>query len=735
MRNILFFALASCMTLNVGASEEWKPAGDKIKTVWAESITPDNVWQSYPRPQLKRSEWVNLNGLWDYSVTSIDASKKNVEYNGHILVPFAIESSLSGVQKSFLPTDKLWYRRSFSINDEWNSKNIILHFGAVDYECHVWVNGKFVSSHKGGNNPFSFDITKYVKRGDNQVVEVSVTDPTDTESISRGKQQLDQKGIWYTPVSGIWQTVWLEAVNRSYITQILPESDIHKKHVSLTFDVANSNGEEDMVVELLDGDNIIGTFKGKSGDVMTIRIPDAVLWSPSSPKLYYINVTMSRSGKELDRVSSYFALRQIDIRKDCCGYNRIYLNDSPIFQYGTLDQGWWPDGLLTPPSEEAMISDMIALKNMGFNTIRKHIKVEPEQYYYYADSLGIMMWQDMVSGFATSRKETEHVKADAECDWDAPIEHTKQWQSEMFEMIDRLRFYPSITTWVVFNEGWGQHNTVGIVNKVMDYDKSRIIDGVTGWTDRGVGHMYDVHNYTVSSMVLPENNGNRVSVLGEFGGYGWAVKGHLWNQEMRNWGYKNIDGSMALIDNYGRLMYDLESLIAQGLSAAIYTQTTDVEGEVNGLMTYDRKYQKMPVGLLRSMHDRLYKTISKNSSVLLCDGQSGNKHICHVSIDGSSMKEMALPIPVKKGSVVVSEREFTVGSSFENLSLWLNVAGKARVLLNGIEVFNQDVRNTRQYNQYNLSDYSSYLKLGINKLRIEVKAGGKMGFDYGLRAF
>lgn len=735
MKNFLLLAFASCMTLGVGASEEWKPAGDKIKTVWAESITPENVWQSYPRPQLKRSGWINLNGLWDYCVTPIDASRKEVAYDGKILVPFAIESSLSGVQKSFLPTDRLWYRRNFTVDDEWKGKNIVLHFGAVDYECNIWMNGKLVGSHKGGNNPFSFDITKYLKRGESQVLEVSVTDPTDTESISRGKQQLNQKGIWYTPVSGIWQTVWLEAVNKSHIRQILSESDIHKKHVSLTFDIANSNGDEDMVVELLDGENVIGTFKGKSGDVMDIPVSDAVLWSPSSPKLYHINVTMNRSGKELDSVSSYFALRKVDIRKDCHGYNRIFLNDSPIFQYGTLDQGWWPDGLLTPPSEEAMLSDMVDLKNMGFNTIRKHIKVEPEQYYYYADSLGIMMWQDMVSGFATSRKETEHVKSDAKYDWNAPAEHTKQWQGEMFEMIDRLRFYPSITTWVVFNEGWGQHNTVEIVNKVMDYDKSRIIDGVTGWTDRGVGHLYDVHNYPVSSMILPENNGNRVSVIGEFGGYGWAVKGHLWNPEMRNWGYKNIDGSMALIDNYGRLMYDLESLIAQGLSAAIYTQTTDVEGEVNGLMTYDRKFQKMPAGLLRSMHDRLYKTVSKNSSVLLCDGQSGSKHTCPVAIDGGTMEDMSIPVAVKKGSVVVSERDFTVGSSFDNLSLWLNAAGTVKVMLNGIEVFNQEVRYTRHYNQYNISDFSSYLKPGINRLRVEVKASGKMNFDYGLRAF
>lgn len=729
--------LGLCVALHVNAAEtEWSPKGDKIKTEWADKLTPDNVWQSYPRPQLKRAEWMNLNGLWNYSVTGHDVKKKSVEYSGQILVPFAIESSLSGVMKSFLPTDKLWYKRNFSIDDKWKNKDIILHFGAVDYECQVWVNNKLVGSHKGGNNPFSFNITKYLKRNGEQTVEVSVVDPTDTESISRGKQQLDQKEIWYTPVSGIWQTVWIEAVNKTCIKQVLPVADIYKKSVKLSFDVENSNGKEDITVDLLDNGKVVKTVKGKSGDAMEIPVPNAVLWTPSSPKLYHINISMSKSGKEIDRVSSYFTLRKVDIKKDDCGYKRICLNDEPVFQMGTLDQGWWPDGLLTPPSEEAMLYDMVQLKKMGFNTIRKHIKVEPEQYYYYADSLGMMMWQDMVSGFATSRKNVEHVKADAKEDWNAPAEHSAQWQAEMFDMIDRLKFYSCITTWVVFNEGWGQHNTKEIVEKVMDYDKSRIIDGVTGWTDRGVGHMYDVHNYPVSSMVLPENNGNRISVLGEFGGYGWAIDGHLWDTSKRNWGYKNIDGAMALIDNYGRLMFDVESLISQGLAAAIYTQTTDVEGEVNGLMTYDRKITKIPVSLLHAMHSKLYKVNSSKPEILIVDGQNGKKHKAVISIDGAEKQEVSLPFPIeKKGVKVCSETDFESDKKYENLSLWLNVAGDVKVWLNGVEVFNQNVVQTRHYNQFNLSDYADYLKLGKNNLKIEVKANKKMKLDYGLRAF
>ena len=367
--------------------------------------------------------------------------------------------------------------------------------------------------------------------------------------------------------------------------------------------------------------------------------------------------------------------------------------------------------------------------------IRKHIKVEPEQYYYYADYLGLMMWQDMVSGFATSRKKEEHVNPLATTDWNAPEEHTRQWQKEMFEMIDRLRFYPCITTWVVFNEGWGQHNTVEIVNKVIKYDDTRLINGVTGWTDRGVGDMYDVHNYPVTSMILPENNGNRISVLGEFGGYGWAIKEHIWNPNMRNWGYKNIDGAMALIDSYGRLVYDLETLIAQGLSAAVYTQTTDVEGEVNGLITYDRKVTKIPEGLLHLMHNRLYEITPVKAVTLIADSQNGSKNTRLVSLNGQELKMTSLPFDCPPRSTVVSEATFKVDKDFSHLSLWLNVAGEAKVWLNGVEVFALEAKQTRQYNQYNISDYSRYLRKGSNLLKIEVKDSKKMRFDYGLRAY
>lgn len=715
----------------------WITKGDKIKTKWATEVTPQNVWQTYPRPQLQRTDWKNLNGLWEYEITGMAANKNSVKYGNEILVPFAIESSLSGVAQTFTPTDRLWYRKKFTIDPTWKNKQIILHFGAVDYECQVWVNNKPIGSHKGGNNPFSFDITKQLKGSGPQVLELSVTDPTDTESITRGKQQLDQKEIWYTPVSGIWQTVWLEPVNKTNIKSVLPQADINKNTVVLNFNINGLSGNETLDIKVIDAGKEIASINQKATGNIEIQLPATQLWTPETPKLYDLEITLNRNNRQLDKVSTYFAMREVSKKKDAQGYYRIYLNNEPVFQYGPLDQGWWPDGLLTPPSPEAMIWDMIQLKEMGFNTIRKHIKVEPALYYYYADSLGIMIWQDMPSGFATARKDQEHVRHKAETDWDAPAATAGQWWKELTEMINDLRFFPSITTWVVFNEGWGQHNTRENVEKVMEIDKTRIINGVSGWTDRNTGDMFDGHNYPSAAMVLPAYTNDRISVLGEFGGLGLPIQGSLWDPNMRNWGYKNIEGGINLISDYGRLMFDLETLIAQGLSAAIYTQTTDVEGEVNGLITYDRKIIKIPKEYLNILHSRLYKVKSIHATTLIDDGQGGRTQQREISIDGVSQKAIT-PIAVNGPKTVYSKQTFNADKAYENLSLFLNVRGNTKVKLNGITIYDQWVRQTRHYNQYNVSDYANYLKTGENILEVEVvhdDNNSPMNFDYGLNAF
>lgn len=716
-------------------SMAWNPAGNTIRTRWAKEVTPDNVWKSYPRPQLKRQEWQNLNGLWKFSITNSNTTKEHVEFNEEILVPFSVESSLSGICKPVLPEDRLWYRKDFTLEPGLTEKNIILHFGAVDYECDIWVNGKYAGNHKGGNNPFSFDITRFIKGHGKQILEIKVSDPTDTESVTRGKQQLHQKGIWYTPVSGIWKTVWLEAVADRHIESIRPETDIYNGKVNFNIK-STGKGNEMVEVEVFDkGTSIAKTISSISGQI-TVTVPDHICWTPQTPKLYTVRLKLGAGGKVYDEVESYFAFRKVSIVEDNAGYKRIGLNDKPLFQFGTLDQGWWPDGLLTPPSERAMLWDMLELKKMGFNTIRKHIKVEPELYYYYADSLGLMIWQDMVSGFATGKTPRQTVGGGDAKDWDAPASHVQQWESELFCMIDQLGFYPSITTWVIFNEGWGQHNTVDIVKKVMDYDKTRIINGVSGWTDRKVGDVLDVHNYPMTSMILPANNGGRISVLGEFGGFGLPLQGHLWNPEMRNWGYKNIDGGLDLAANYSRVVYDLETLAAQGLAAAIYTQTTDVEGEVNGLISYDREIVKMPADYLHMINSRLYGIEGKRAISLVSDGQDGIKSRRMVEYDGAS-KEIELPVTLSGKKTFVSECSFMSYDVYENISLWLSMPGQVKVWLNGTLVFDRENRQTGKYNQYNISDYAAYLKIGSNTLRVELRSSADKNFrfDYGLRAF
>jgi len=735
MKLILLSVFCVFTTVAMG----WNIKGDKIKTEWADSVNPANVWQNYPRPQLKRADWINLNGLWKYVVTNISETEKPKNFDNEILVPFAIESALSGVAKTFTPDDKLWYYREFILNPQWKGKQIILHFGAVDYECEVWINNELAGTHRGGNNPFSFDITKHIKKISGiQTIVVSVVDPTDKESISRGKQQLKQFGIWYTPVSGIWQTVWLEAVNSTHIEKLIPEANISQSSITLNFNYANIKGDEQLNIKIIDKDAIIVSGKYKVDGKITIEVPDPKLWTPEKPELYTLDIELIKNNVTVDRLYSYFAMREVSSQKDENGYNRIFLNNKPIFQYGTLDQGWWPDGLLTPPSAEAMLWDMVQLKSMGFNTIRKHIKVEPALYYYYADSLGLMLWQDMPSGFASSRKETEQVRPTDEEDWKAPEKIVSQWLLEMNEMIEELRFFPCITTWVVFNEGWGQHNTEEMVKMVQQKDTKRIVDGTSGWTDRNVSDMLDIHNYPLTSMIKPAFTNDRISALGEFGGLGFPVEKHLWNPEMRNWGYKNLDGNAMLINDYARLVFDLETLVAQGLSAAIYTQTTDVEGEVNGLISYDRKVVKIPPALLHTLHARLYKIHSAKPETLIADSQQ-EKQSRTIILNGTKY-DIQTPYEVKKDTSIVCKQDFTVDKTYQNLSLWLNVNGFTKIRINDVPVFEQQVRNTRQYNQINLSDYSCLLRSGKNTFEIEVKMNpeeksANMNFDFGLTAF
>lgn len=736
----LLFLLILSLTL---LAQEQKINPAEMRTSWGEKVTADNAWRQYPRPQMVRSEWMNLNGLWDYAILPREAAEPT-KFDGKILVPFCAESTLSGVGRLVKPDQKLWYNTTFNIPGAWKGRNVLLHFDAVDWEATVWLNGKMVGSHKGGSDAFAFDITSHLTRGDQTLV-VSVWDPTDTGTQSRGKQVLDPKGIWYTPVTGIWQTVWLEPVQKTHIQSVVAESDIDEKKVVIKSRVAAAKGKETLVVKILKDNAVVAERKGPADHSIEIPMPNPLLWTPYDPSLYQLDVRLTDGRKDLDHVKSYFAMRKISLEKDSLGFERLMLNNAPLFQYGTLDQGWWPDGLLTPPSDEAMRYDMDVLKDMGFNMLRKHIKVEPSRYYYYADSIGLLIWQDMVSGFTTAEKETQHVKPLAREDWNRPRASAEQFETEWKSIMDQLRVFPSIVVWVVFNEGWGQYETKRVVEWTKQYDPTRVINGVSGWTDRNVGDMNDAHQYPGPAMEPAEQNPGRAVVLGEFGGLGLPMDGHIWNPKMRNWGYRTYHTSDQLITEYTRLMHNLYPMIHRGLAAAIYTQTTDVEGEVNGLITYDRKKVKIDPALLRMLHDPLYDkpvratTIVADSEVtpqpLLITGKDA-VYATAEQMDASAFSPVNGPVKVGKGDNRQAMKTFILTRVPDNLQLRILAHGDTRVYLNGKLVLKKFLQTKRHYDEVNLSEYSHYLKAGENQIVVEVnKIVDNSLFDFGLYYF
>ncbi len=591
------------LTLLVAAAPPgWKPAPAPLMTKWGKQVTPTNAWQEYPRPQLVRKDWQNLNGLWDYAITAKGAAKPET-WNGQILVPFCAESALSGVGKHPTAEQNLWYRRDVTVPAGWKGQRVLLHFGAVDFEATVFVGGKELLTHRGGNNPFSVDVTDALKDGAGELV-VRVWDPTDAGSQPRGKQVTKPNSIWYTAVTGIWQTVWLEPVPEAHITRVVFTPDIDKGEVECVIDAA---GTADGVA-VYEGEKVDGVVRllgnGKPGQPFRFKLRDPKLWTPDAPHLHDVRVAVTspkaaESGRPAEEVRSYFAYRKTSIGPDDKGVVRMLLNNKPVFQFGPLDQGWWPDGLLTPPSDAALRYDVEVLKKLGFNMLRKHIKVEPARFYRHCDELGMLVWQDMPSGFI---EKTQGVAPNAPKDATFSPADDAQFRAELKAMIDHLCGFGCIVAWVPFNEGWGQHDTNDILKWVKQYDPSRPVNGPSGWADRGYGDMKDMHNYPGPGMFPAMKD--RATVLGEYGGLGLPVKGHLW-QDKDNWGYESFPDVPALSAAYQRLTRKLHPLIGRGLSAAVYTQTTDVEGEVNGLLTYDREVIKMDVAAVAGWHKEL----------------------------------------------------------------------------------------------------------------------------------
>jgi len=552
-----------------------------LRTRWANSVSQVLPLPEYPRPQMVRPfvNWVNLNGPWAYAIAPKDAPRPT-SWNGSILVPYPIESQLSGVQRAVTPDQKLWYRRNFTRPAPATpSSRVLLHFGAVDWQATVWVNGTQVGMHEGGFDPFSFDITDALTGAASQEIVVAVWDPTDSGSQPRGKQVLKPSGIWYTAVTGIWQTVWLEQVAAVHFQEIVITPDLDAGAVRIRPVVAGTSEFLEVVATVSSGGTTVATATGPAGRDLVVTIPKPRAWSPSDPFLYDLHVTLQSRDIVFDRVTSHVGIRKIALAKDTNGITRLFLNNQPLFQYGTLDQGWWPDGLFTPPTDAAMRYDIATTKALGFNMIRKHVKIEPARWYHLADSLGLLVWQDMPSA---DNKTPESQVAFA---------------SELQRMIDALRSFTSIVMWVPFNEGWGQHDTEKTVAWLKGYDPSRLVNNASGWTDKQVGDVSDVHAYPGPAM--PALEANRAAVLGEFGGLGLPLVGHTWLPK-DNWGYKSYPDSITLGAAYADLMHQLKLLIADGLSAAVYTQTSDVEIEVNGLMTYDRAIIKLPASAIAS---------------------------------------------------------------------------------------------------------------------------------------
>jgi hypothetical protein len=713
--NIYFIFLALVLGACSSSSLVWKSVKGPLTTEWGKEVTAENALPEYPRPQLKRDKWQNLNGLWEYSIVSKDQLPPNT-YQGKILVPFPIESSLSGVKKNVGEKNRLFYRRFFTIPEEWEDNNVVLNFGAVDFESEVFVNGQSVGKHKGGYDAFSYDITKYLDRQSENEIVVSVYDPIDAGTQPRGKQVKEPGGIMYTSVTGIWQTVWLEPVVPNHISNIRIVPNIDDSTINISIFTKDKQSRNHAEATIFIENNEVQNFSLTANEAKTVNIPDMKLWSPDSPFLYEIKIDLLNDNDEsADVVESYFGMRKSSLGKDENGITRLMLNNEFIFQHGFLDQGWWPDGLYTAPTDEALKYDIEMTKKMGFNLARKHVKVEPQRWYYWCDKLGLLVWQDMPSG--------EKGIAPHEPDIERSEESSTQYMTELKEMIHQFYSHPSIIVWVPFNEGWGQWETEKVTKQIKEWDPSRLVISASGWTDRGTGDINDIHSYPGPNM--PPVEKDRAVVLGEYGGLGYPVKGHTWKKE-DNWGYVNYADKEELTTAYSILTRDLFELKEKGLSAAVYTQTTDVEVEVNGLMTYDRKINKIEPEVLARINQGHFPPEIVAKSDLFLDSlevtlsKSVDSDKIRYTIDGTEPTINSIlyekPLMLNKTTTLKAKTFWSDGAP----SSLITRTFTKTALVKGIDIANP--KSGLSYNYYE-NDGEDYLKLPDFQTLTAIKSG------------
>lgn len=726
-------ALSAIVTVLCGLQvQAYEAAKGPLMTRWAADVSAEKALPEYPRPTLVRKDWLNLNGLWDYAILP-KADEQAKEYQGQILVPFAVESALSGVMKRLQPEQRLWYRRSFEMPKDWAGRRVQLRFGAVDWEAQVWVNGKEIGVHRGGYDGFSFDVTPALKPEGAQEVVVRVFDPTDKGPQPRGKQVLKPGGIFYVPTSGIWQTVWLEPVPEAHIASLKTTPDLPGKALKLTVNAAGAgDGHVVTAVAMAEGKEV-ARAEGKPGQPLTLAIAEPKPWTPETPFLYDLKVTLTQDGKTVDAVDSYFGMRSIEVRKDDKGAPRILLNGQFVFQVGPLDQGFWPDGLYTAPTDEALRYDIEITKKLGFNMARKHVKVEPERWYYWCDKLGLLVWQDMPSGGGAGGGIFE---------------------TELKALVAGRYNHPCIVMWVVFNEGWGQHDTPRLTNWTKELDPSRLVNCASGWTDHPVGDIIDMHNYPGPGAPKYDAERNRAAVLGEFGGLGLPVEGHMWTKE--HWGYRGMTSPLALTQRYVQLLQKSWGLKdSASLNAVVYTQTTDVETECNGLLTYDRAVIKPDLEKVAKANRGEAGTGPKITNVVACAQQEAVpwRYTTDKPADGwekpefdaAAWKEGPSGFGTKgtPGAEVRTEwktndiwlrREFTLPEKeLKNLFLWLHHDEDAEVFINGVLAAKAD-GFVGEYDYAEISaEAKKTLKPGKNQIAIHCRqTRGGQYIDAGL---